>query len=241
MTKGHDHGWHSNTSVPQSPPARADACAGRRDTHEPRPNGRLYPPGSKGGALRPASDDPADVKEMITAALETAHTTGASVVIDVGGGDRILQEYGTELALVEVCETLGLTPLAVFSTGPDEDDFDHIVKIWQSGAFCPSRSLLFFNEHLIPHGRKPSGVFAAIMMRPDLKEMITHGLEVVTLPRLPCMSEVRESGLGFFDAMAGKPGRNGRPLGPVRQFMVKHWLRQLDESFAESGVREWLP
>jgi hypothetical protein len=199
----------------------------------------LYP--GDADLLRPVSDDPETVKELLTGALETAHASGSSVVIDVGGGDRVLEEYGAELALVEVCETLGLAPLAVYSTGPDEDDFDHIARIWEAGMFRPTRAILFMNEHLIPHGRKPSGAFGTIIARPELQAMIEHGLALVSLPRLPCMPEIRESGLGFFDAMAGKPGRSGRPLGPVRQFMVKHWLRQLDEGFAEAGVREWLP
>jgi hypothetical protein len=201
----------------------------------------LYPPGTEDGAMRPPSDDLVDMKELCTTALAKAVGTQSSMVVDLGGGDRLLQEYGREMALVELCEGMGMAPLALYASGPEMDDFEHILSIWRSEVFRPQRSILFLNEHLVPHGRSPAGAFTAIMERPELKEMIRDGLKVIVLPRLPSMVQVREAGLSLIDAMDGKPGKQALPLDPVRQFLVKQWLTKIREAFVAKDILEWLP
>jgi len=66
-------------------------------------------------------------------------------------------------------------------------------------------------------------------------------VRIILIPRLPCMTEMRAAGLSFHDAAANKPGLSGKPMDPVRQFMVKTWLDRLEEQFADIGVAEWLP
>jgi hypothetical protein len=201
----------------------------------------LYPPGKEGGALQPQSDDLVDMKDLFTTALGRAVAEQASLMVDFGGGDRVMVEYGRELSLVEMSEGLGLVPLAIYVTGPEMDDFDHILSLWRSRVFRPEHSLLVLNEHLIPNGRSPAGAFRNIMARPEFSELADEGLNAIVLPRLPCMSHVRDAGLSLVDAMKGRPGKHGEPLDPVRQFMVKHWLGRLETAFGEAGVLEWLP
>jgi hypothetical protein len=201
----------------------------------------FYPPGSEGAALQPPSDDLVDMKDFLTNAFATAIGLGASLVADFGGGDRVMLEYGRELALVELCGSVGMEPLALYVTGPEMDDFEHVLSIWRSEVFRPKRSLLFMNEHLVPHGRTPAGAFTAITSRPELREMMRDGLKIVLMPRLPCMAQMRDAELSLLEAMAGKPGNKGIPLDPVRQFMVRHWLKRLEAAFAEANVLDWLP
>ena len=201
----------------------------------------LYPPGTAGGALQPQSDDLVDMKDLFTTALGQAVSDGASLLVDFGGGDRVMLEYGRELSLVEMAEGLGLVPLAIFVTGPEMDDFDHILSLWRSGVFRPAHSLLVLNEHLIPNGRSPEGAFRSLMDRPEFSQLGEEGLKPIVMPRLPCMSHVRDAGLSVVDAMKGKAGKKGVPLDPVRQFMVKTWLKRLETVFAEEDVIEWLP
>jgi len=33
----------------------------------------------------------------------------------------------------------------------------------------------------------------------------------------------------------------GQPMPPMRQFMVKTWMRRMEDAFVEDGVAEWLP
>jgi hypothetical protein len=202
---------------------------------------RFYPPGTPGGALQPASDDLYDMKEFFTSALGKAIEAGASLVADFGGGDRFLQEYGRELALVEMCESVGIEPLALYVTGPDPDDFEHVLSIWKAKVFRPRRALLFLNEHLVSHDRSPVGAFDALMRRSEMAEMIAQGVKVIVVPRLSSMIQMREAGLSIFDAMNGRPGTTGAPLDPIRRFMVKHWLGLINRSLVDANVLDWLP
>ena len=52
----------------------------------------LYPPGSDGGTLKPQSDDLVDMKDLFTTALGTAVEQNASLMVDFGGGDRVMLE-----------------------------------------------------------------------------------------------------------------------------------------------------
>ena len=201
----------------------------------------LYPPEAANGAMKPHSDDLDDMKDLFTTSLSKAVQAKASLVVDFGGGDRVLFEYGREVSLVEMADGLGMQPLALYVTGPDPDDFEHILSLWTSGVFRPERSILVLNEHLVPSGRSPQGAFRYVLGRPEMERMADEGLRVVVMPRLPSMQQVREAGLSLVDAMVGKPGNKGGPLDPVRAFMVKSWFRRLEAAFAEVGALEWLP
>ena len=199
----------------------------------------LYPPASAGGASRPKSDEVPDVKDWITDCVGDGMKHSASVVIDLGGGDRVLQEYGQDFGLVEFCESQGMQPLGLFFCGPEMDDFEHILRIWRAGYFRSSRSVLVFNEHLVPSGRTPAGAFDDIRARPELTELVEGGMRPMRVGRLPCMPQVRASGLTLLEA-AGS-GRDGKVLDPVRQFMVKQWITKVQGEFERIGAAEWLP
>ncbi len=201
----------------------------------------LYPPGTVGGATQPVTDETADVKDWITGELSQMVALGNSLVLDLGGGDRVLSEYGRDLGLVDFCTMAGIEPLALFMSGPEMDDFEHVLTIWQAGYFRPGRAILVFNEHLVAGGRTPTGAFDAIMNRPEMKEMMAQGLRVIFMPRLPCMTEMRRAGLSFLDAVANKAGVDGKPLDPVRQFMVSSWHKRMLEEFSKRGALGWLP
>ncbi|MHB0671726.1 hypothetical protein [Roseomonas mucosa] len=201
----------------------------------------LYPPGSEGGATQPPTDETPDVKQWLTNSIEEALSLQSSIVIDLGGGDRVMQEYGHDLALVEFCEALGAHPLGLFFAGPELDDFEHVLAIWRAGYFRPRRSVLIFNEYLVPQGRTPHGAFNRIMAQPGYAEMTDAGVRPIFLPRLPCMEEVREAGLSFVDAAAGRVGPSGKPLGPLRQFIVRQWIDKIRGEFERIKATEWLP
>jgi len=53
----------------------------------------LYPPGTPGGATQPPSDEVPDGKEWLTDPISDAVRTASSLVFDMGGGDRTVQDY----------------------------------------------------------------------------------------------------------------------------------------------------
>lgn len=201
----------------------------------------LYPPTKAGGATQPRTGELEDVKDWITESIATASRLGTSLVIDLGGGDRVMEEYGRDLALVDFCEAHGFEPLGLFFCGPEESDLRHILSLWRAGYFRPKRSIVVFQEYLVPRGRTPAGAFDALLTSPEMEELLAEGLSFVFLPRLPCMEEVRKRGLGFADAAAGRAPVDGEPLDPVRQFMVKQWMGKVKAEFDRIEASEWLP
>ncbi len=201
----------------------------------------LYPPGTAGGATQPVSDEIPDVKDWITSLAGEMAESRASLILDLGGGDRVLAEYGRELALPVFCESVGVEPLSIYMIGPDMEDFDHILTIYRAGYFRTERSILVMNESLVRAGKTARGAFDVIVTRPECRELAEEGTKFLFMPRLPCMVEMRDSGLSFYDAAKGKRGCRGKPMDPVRQFMVRSWLDEMERVFEKIGILEWLP
>lgn len=200
-----------------------------------------YPPTGEGGASQPRTGETEDVKDWITESVAEAIRLDTSLVIDLGGGDRVMEEYGRDLALVEFCEANGFAPLGLFFCGPEESDLRHILSLWRAGYFRPRRSVVVFQEYLVPRGRTPSGAFEGLLASPEMEELLKDGVEFIFLPRLPCMEEVRKLKLGFVAAAAGATGPEGKALDIVRQFMVKQWIGKVQKEFERIGAAEWLP
>lgn len=107
-----------------------------------------YPLENGGGATQPRTGETEDVKDWITASVAEAIQMDASLVIDLGGGDRVMEEYGRDLALVEFCEANGFQPLGLFFCGPEESDLRHVLSLWRADYFRPRRSIIVFQEYL---------------------------------------------------------------------------------------------
>src|SRR4051812_33278829 len=190
-------------------------------------------------ATFPATEELPDVKEWLPSVLNRMVEDQRSAVLDLGGGDRVLQEYGRDLLLVEFCDEYGIEPLALYFLGPEEEDLKHVLSIWEAGYFRPKRTFLVLNEGVIREGRTMAGAFGATLGDPGVAAMIEAGAVPILMKRLACMDLVRKSGLGFYRAAAGAKGASGRPLDPTYAFMVRKWLRDLEgERAAQAG---WLP
>jgi hypothetical protein len=159
--------------------------------------------------VKPTSEDMEGMKNLFTQALGEAAADQASLLVNFGGGDRVMLDYGRETDLVEMAESLGMQPLAICVTGPEPDDFEHIVSLWRSRVFRPQRSILVLNQHLVGEGRSPEAAFRTLVSRPELEDMTAEGLATVMMPRMPCMTEVSATGLGLTDAIDGVVGAKG--------------------------------
>ncbi|MEK8121593.1 hypothetical protein WOB59_00285 [Methylocystis sp. IM4] len=201
----------------------------------------LYPPGTEGGALQPPSDQTPDVKDWIGQLVGKMVEEQSSLIFDLGGGDQALAEFCRELSLAEFCESVGVVPLSVYMTGPDMDDFEHILTIHRSKLFETKRSMLVLNESLVRAGKTPEGAFDAILERDEILEMIDDGVEIVLMPRIIHIAEVRKAGLSFYDAVEGKKGRDGKPLDPLKRFSIKTWLDRMESQLASKKLAGWLP
>jgi len=59
------------------------------------------------------------------------------MVLDMGGGDKVLSEHANDMALPEFCAASGVQTLAIYMIGPDVEDLRHVVNIFEAsgGAF----------------------------------------------------------------------------------------------------------
>ncbi|MBX9702203.1 MAG: hypothetical protein K2X91_08810 [Thermoleophilia bacterium] len=190
-------------------------------------------------AMQPPTEELPDVKAWLTEVLNRMVKERRSAVLDLGGGDRVLQEYGRDLRLVEFCAKRGIQPLALYFLGPEEEDLRHVLSIWEAKYFRPERTLLVLNEGVIREGRTVAGAFERTMADPGFRAMVEKGGAVpVLMHRLACMDLLRRRGLGLYAAAVGE-GQD--PLDPVEQFMVEDWLADLEKRRADLGAAAWLP
>jgi hypothetical protein len=186
-------------------------------------------------ATAPLSEEIADIKLWLTGLLNRAVKDQRSVVLDLGGGDRTLLEYGRDLRLVEFCDRRGIAPLGVYVLGPEAEDLSHIVSIWDAGYFRPKRSLLLLNEGTIREGRTVAGAFERTMNNPGFMRMVEGGAVPILLHRLAAMDAAKSVRGGFYEAATGDG------LDPVEAFMVEAWLADLETKRQEAGALSWLP
>ena len=79
------------------------------------------------------------------------------MVLDMGGGDKVLEEHAKDMNLRDFCEAAGVQPLAIYSIGPTMEDFDHVMNIYEKGYFRSDRSVVVLNESLVPAARRRAG------------------------------------------------------------------------------------
>ena len=160
------------------------------------------------GASSPASEDLAANKDWLTGELDASVDDGACRVVDFGGGDRVIQEYGSDLRLGDFCRDVGLGLIWAFVLGPDLEDLQHVVQVVGSGHVT-GRILLVSNEGVIRYGQSTSGVFQLTAARPEYKDLLRSGAEAFLMPP-------RMTGMPIFSAAAavlavGSMPRQGMP------------------------------
>lgn len=192
-------------------------------------------------ATSPETEELPDFKLWFSNLLNRMVKERRSAVLDLGGGDRVLQEYGRDLNLVGFCKRRCIHPLALYVLGPEEEDLRHVLAIWRSGYFRPERALLLLNEGVIRQGKTVAGAFDATMSHPGFAEIVNGGAKPILLERLACMPDVRQAGVGFYGASVGQVVNGGIALDPVSEYMTESWLADLETKRASVGALEWLP
>lgn len=192
------------------------------------------------GLPLPAADDRVTMQKWLTDAFGAAIEQRKNLVLDIGGGDELVQEYASTTGLIEAGEALGITVVGLFMYGTEPGDLDFIAQLLRSGKFNPTRSLIVRNEWAAPEGIPPQRAFEQARTSDRLAAIGVQSTLHVRMPRLLAMNQVLASGLTFHDAAEGKPGRDGTPIGPMERFWVKRWLSEIDAEIVESGAEAWL-
>jgi hypothetical protein len=189
-------------------------------------------------ATFPPTEELPDIKAWLNTVLNSMVKEKRSAVLDLGGGDRVLMEYGRDLRLVEFCSRCGIEPLALYFLGPEEEDLKHVLAIWEAGYFRPKRTLLVLNEGVIREGRTVAGAFEKTLAHPGFEKMVQAGAVPILMQRLACMDLVKTNGAGFYAAASGE---GDKPLDPVEEFQVQDWIEDLEGKRQKAGAVAWLP
>lgn len=191
------------------------------------------------GASSPASEDLPAMKDWLGSELDLMIEQAVSCSLDLGGGDRLLQEYGRELAIGEFCRDFNVGLTAAFNLGPDLEDLYHVVEVLRSKVLLGARVLLFLNEGVIRQGQTTDGVFEPIVAHPEFQALLAEGASTILVPRLTCLDQLRERGLGFYEAAEGGLDKHGRKASPTVQHMTKAWLKAIDQQHDQLGTQGW--
>ena len=170
------------------------------------------------GASSPASEDPADAKKWLSFEFDQMIEEGVSRVLDLGGGDRVLQEYNRDLEVPEFCRDYGIGLTAAFYLGPNMEDFRHVLQ-----------------------GQSTKNAFGPIVGHPDFHAILKDGARAVVMPRLSCLDQLQERGLGIYDAIHSLPDKDGEKASPVLQHMTDKWAKAIELQHSEAGTLEWHP
>jgi hypothetical protein len=193
------------------------------------------------GASSPKSDELPDIKKWLSGEFDEMVEEGVSRVLDLSGGDRVMQEYVRDLALNDFCRDFGIIPTVALFLGPDIEDFRHAAELLRSEDFPSEQIILVLNEGVIRHGQTTSGAFEPILGLPEFRSVARDGVRPVFLRRLTCMSVLRDRGLGFYDAQAMKPDKQGVKASPTLAHMTKTWLATFEREFDKARTLDWLP
>jgi hypothetical protein len=200
----------------------------------------FYPPEEKGGASQPISADIADVSEWVTSLSGEMALRRASLVLDLGGGDRVLAEHARDMNLPEFCEDVGAAALGVFMIGPDRDDFEHVLSIFRAGYFRAEHSILVLNYNLVKAGKNAVSAFEWLEGHPGYEEMLASGV-AIRMEKLACMEVMRAEGLSLNEAIERGRGKSSVPFDPARGYQIKVWMNKMEKQFRTYGIEEWLP
>ena len=76
----------------------------------------------------------------------------------------------------------------------------------------PNETILVLNEGVIRHGQTTEGAFLPIMKSQEFDALTDAGVRTSFLRRLSCMSVLRERGVDFYEAAAGKDRQGGSEI-----------------------------
>lgn len=193
------------------------------------------------GATAPPTDELPDIKAWLSAEFDLMVEEGVSRVLDLSGGDRVIQEYVRDLDLVPFCRDFGVDLAIALFLGPEMEDFRHVMQLVRAGDLRCERTMLVLNEGVIRHGQTTAGAFDPIIGHPDFAAIVKDGVRPVFMRRLTCLSVLRERGIGPYDVLERKPDRSGVKASPTLYHMTKTWLETFEREHEAAGTRDWLP
>lgn len=193
------------------------------------------------GATWPEAAEFEHVRLWLQAQFDQMVAEGFSGALDLGGGERVMEELVRDLDLPAFCRDMGIGLTAAFFVGPDREDFEHVLEIEASGDLDGANTLIVLNEGVIRGRQTPEGIFDPILRSPEMDRLMAKGARPVFLRKFARLDELRRRRMGFFDAIAGLPDPDGVPCGATLQHQTKTVVLAHEAWHEKAGTLEWLP
>ena len=130
------------------------------------------------GASSPVSDDIAHQKDWIQEQLNQMTEDRVSRILDLSGGDRVMQELVLDLMLKDFCGDFGIGLTNIVMLGPDVEDFNHAMERFKAEDSRGDRVIFVLNEGVIRQGQTTEGAFTTIIKHPDFVAALKGGRSV---------------------------------------------------------------
>lgn len=192
-------------------------------------------------ASAPEAEDLATIRGWLLDELDAMSEDRVSRVLDLGGGDRVIQEFVQDLSLVDFTRRFNIRLVQAFFLGPDEEDFRHVVNTIDHAQFDPHSTILYLNEGVVRTGQSSFDVFMPIVSRTEYAALVKKGIRAVNVPRIICLDDMRRLGLTINDVLANRVGRSGRRAPPTMQIMIEDWCRRLEAGHGHVKCTDLLP
>lgn len=188
------------------------------------------------GVARPDTFNQTAVRDWLSEFMEFAIAQRQTAVIDLGGGDTVLQTIAREMPGFDaMIEDAGLALVMFYLAGPHPEDLTPVATLSALG-FHPRARAIVLNEGVAPIGQPRDVAFARVLSANIYREEIKRGALGLWMPRLHAADAIEARTAGF---VAARDAQTQPPLGLFDRSRVNHWLRAMDEQFA--GVRSWMP
>ena len=191
------------------------------------------------GASSPVSDDIAHQKDWIQEQLNQMTEDRVSRILDLSGGDRVMQELVLDLMLKDFCGDFGIGLTNIVMLGPDVEDFNHAMERFKAEDSRGDRVIFVLNEGVIRQGQTTEGAFDHHHQTSRLCRCAEGGRSVypaspIELHACPARARYRLLRCGGWAA-----GSEWAKVPPTVQHMTKVWLGAFERS--SEDIAEWLP
>jgi hypothetical protein len=177
-----------------------------------------------------ASDD--EIGHWFGSMVKQALRERRPLLVDFGGGDRVLKSLSAEIDLPGFLGAKGHGLVVLHSIGADADDLSYLDETERDGLLTPERTAVVFNAGVIPAGRSIQAVLKEHEKNEVLHRAFRRGVKFIVMPALKVMPLLDAGRIRFTEAA---PPR----IDEWEQQYVIGWLRKMQDAFAP--IAEWLP
>lgn len=190
------------------------------------------------GVLTPPNADARVMQQWFKALCTKQISDNFNMLVDLGGGNLLLQEMARKWDLVSFLEKHGVDVVVIHLIGAYPDDLANLRDLEADRLVAPEATILVLNESAAPSNLSVEEAFQPLLEHTVFREALNRGAKLVWMPLLEPAQEVEARRLIFTAAEAGAVTTGARPVDIWARQAIHMWLRDMERNFAP--VAHWL-